>query len=99
MPAHSVFTAVHISTHAHEHCLTAPNWTKIRSVTALETVADVGPVSTALKRQTLYMVCGRHSGTVTGFIDIDIDIFINFNWVVTRWQYKFTHKQYMEQHK
>jgi hypothetical protein len=22
------------------------------------------------------------------------DIFINFNWVVTRWQYTFTHKQY-----
>jgi hypothetical protein len=28
-----------------------------------------------------------------------IDIFINCNWVVTRWQYTFTHKQYTEQHK
>ena len=26
-------------------------------------------------------------------------IFINYNWVVTRWQYTFTHKQYAEQHK
>jgi len=29
----------------------------------------------------------------------DNDIFINCNWVVTRWQYTFTHKQYIEQHK
>jgi len=28
----------------------------------------------------------------------DFDIFINCNWVVTRWQYTFTHKQYIEQH-
>ena len=27
------------------------------------------------------------------------DIFINCNWVVTQWQYTFTHKQYIEQHK
>jgi hypothetical protein len=27
------------------------------------------------------------------------NIFINSNWVVTRWQYTFTHKQYTEQHK
>jgi hypothetical protein len=27
------------------------------------------------------------------------NIFINCNWVVTRWQYTFTHKQYTEQHK
>jgi len=26
-------------------------------------------------------------------------IFINCSWVVTRWQYTFTHKQYTEQHK
>jgi hypothetical protein len=26
-------------------------------------------------------------------------IFINCNWVVTRWQHTFTHKQYTEQHK
>jgi hypothetical protein len=26
-------------------------------------------------------------------------LFINCNWVVTRWQYTFTHKQYIEQHK
>jgi hypothetical protein len=25
--------------------------------------------------------------------------FINCNWVVTRWQYTFTHKHYIEQHK
>jgi hypothetical protein len=31
--------------------------------------------------------------------EIDIDIFINCSWVVTRWQYTFTHKQYIEQHK
>jgi len=23
------------------------------------------------------------------------DIFVNCNWVVTRWQYTFTHKQYI----
>jgi len=27
------------------------------------------------------------------------DIFINCSWVVTGWQYTFTHKQYIEQHK
>jgi hypothetical protein len=27
------------------------------------------------------------------------NMFINCNWVVTRWQYTFTHKQYIEQHK
>jgi len=27
------------------------------------------------------------------------DIFINCNWVVNRWQYTFTHKQHIEQHK
>ena len=26
-------------------------------------------------------------------------VFINSSWVVTRWQYTFTHKQYIEQHK
>jgi hypothetical protein len=29
---------------------------------------------------------------------IDIDIFVNCNWVDTRWQYTFTHKQYIEHH-
>jgi hypothetical protein len=28
-----------------------------------------------------------------------IDIFINCNWVLTRWQYTFTHEHYTEQHK
>jgi hypothetical protein len=28
-----------------------------------------------------------------------IDVFVNCNLVVTRWQYTFTHKQYIEQHK
>jgi hypothetical protein len=32
------------------------------------------------------------------FTDIDIDIFINCNWVDTRWQYTLTHKQYTEHH-
>jgi len=27
------------------------------------------------------------------------DISVNCSWVVTRWQYTFTHKQYIEQHK
>ena len=27
------------------------------------------------------------------------DIFVNCNWVVTRWRYTFTHKQYIEQYK
>jgi hypothetical protein len=30
--------------------------------------------------------------------DTDIDIFVNCNWVETRWQYTFTHKQYIEHH-
>jgi hypothetical protein len=30
---------------------------------------------------------------------LDIDILINCNWFVTRWQYTFTHKHYIEQHK
>jgi hypothetical protein len=29
----------------------------------------------------------------------NIDIFINCSWVVTRWQYTFTHKHYIEQHR
>jgi hypothetical protein len=29
---------------------------------------------------------------------IDIDIFVNCHRVDTRWQYTFTHKQYIEQH-
>jgi hypothetical protein len=31
-------------------------------------------------------------------IDIDTDIFVNCSWVDTRWQYTFTHKQYIEHH-
>jgi len=31
--------------------------------------------------------------------DVDSYIFINCNWVVTWWQYTFTHKQFIEQHK
>jgi hypothetical protein len=27
------------------------------------------------------------------------DIYVNCSWVVSRWQYTFTHKQYIEQHK
>ena len=29
----------------------------------------------------------------------DIYIFVNWNWVVTRWQYTFTNEQYIEQYK
>jgi hypothetical protein len=32
------------------------------------------------------------------FTEFDIDIFVNCSWVDTRWQYTFTHKQYIEQH-
>jgi histone acetyltransferase (RNA polymerase elongator complex component) len=28
--------------------------------------------------------------------EFDIDIFVNCSWVDTRWQYTFTHKQYIE---
>ena len=31
--------------------------------------------------------------------ELRYDIFVNCNWVVTRWQYTFTHKQYIEQYK
>jgi hypothetical protein len=41
----------------------------------------------------------KKSNTVFNvIIDIDIDIFVNCNWVDTRWQYTFTHKQYIEHH-
>jgi hypothetical protein len=36
--------------------------------------------------------------TCFGYILFDIDIFVNCNWVDTRWQYTFTHKQYVEHH-
>ena len=39
-------------------------------------------------------VYGTHESAV--HFDDD-DIFVNCNWVVTRWQYTFTHKQYIEQ--
>jgi hypothetical protein len=39
------------------------------------------------------------SHTVCSSSTKDYDIFINCNWVVTRWQYTFTHEQYIEQHK
>ena len=32
-------------------------------------------------------------------VTVEYDIFVNCNWVVTRWQYTFTHKQYIEQYK
>jgi hypothetical protein len=37
--------------------------------------------------------------TILRYIYIYIYIYINCSWVVTRWQYTFTHKQYTEQHK
>ena len=40
------------------------------------------------------VTCGE-----TGWYMIWYDIFVNCNWVVTRWQYTFTHKQYVEQYK
>jgi len=33
------------------------------------------------------------------FCIVFIDIFVNCNWVVTRWQYTFTQKQYIERYK
>jgi hypothetical protein len=33
------------------------------------------------------------------YLFIYIYLLINCNWVVARWQYTFTHKQYIEQHK
>ena len=35
----------------------------------------------------------------TQYSSFNYDIFVNCNWVVTRWQYTFTHKQYIEQYK
>jgi len=32
-------------------------------------------------------------------LEFSFDIFVSCNWVVTRWQYTFTHKQYIEQYK
>jgi len=40
-----------------------------------------------------------HTHTHTHIFLYIFDIFINGSWVVTRWQYTFTHKQYIEQHK
>jgi len=42
-----------------------------------------------------------HEGTEGGrdIFDIDIDIFVNCNWVNTRWQWYSTHNQYIGQHK
>jgi len=37
--------------------------------------------------------------TLPSYTSISNDMFINCNWVVTRFQYTFTHKQYIEQHK
>jgi hypothetical protein len=40
----------------------------------------------------------RDKVSVTLVFFFDIDIFVNCNWVDTRWQYTFTHKQYIEHH-
>ena len=49
------------------------------------------------RRLTSRKVAGSiHDGVIGIFY---IDIFVNCNWVVSRWQYTFTHKQYVEQHK
>jgi hypothetical protein len=47
------------------------------------------------------MRLGLSETRIVGYIHvyIDIDIFINCSWVVTRWQYTFTHEHYIEQHK
>ena len=42
---------------------------------------------------TAYWLC------VILYISCTFDIFVNCNWVVTRWQYTFTHKQYIQQYK
>ena len=36
---------------------------------------------------------------VSKLLTYDVVYFINCSWVDTRWQYTFTHKQYIEQHK
>jgi len=43
--------------------------------------------------------CTRVHFTFTFTLYMTYDIFINCIWVVTRWQYTFTRKQYIEQHK
>jgi hypothetical protein len=43
--------------------------------------------------------CDRNMQDVYSDYNIRYDIFINCSWVVTRWQYTFTHKQYIEQRK
>jgi hypothetical protein len=50
-----------------------------------------------LPYQKLYLLAAQHKHTFNQN-DIDIDIFVNCNWVDTRWQYTFTHKQYIEHH-
>jgi hypothetical protein len=46
------------------------------------------------------LLIGRRKGrpSLRWTDDVDIDIFVNCNWVDTRWQYTFTHKQYIEHH-
>jgi hypothetical protein len=33
--------------------------------------------------------------STANYIDIGIDIFVNYDWVDTLWQYTFTNKQYI----
>jgi hypothetical protein len=61
---------------------------------------------TAYCIDTLHIVLTHHNCVIINYtvvtdywyIDINIDIFVNCNWVGTRWQYTFTHKQYIEHH-
>ena len=59
------------------------------------TSGDTGQL--LLHPQIFQLWCGV--GSTAEYRYMIYDIFVNCNWVVTRWQYTFTHKQYIEQHK
>ena len=48
---------------------------------------------------SIYIIYILYINTYLSHIYLIFDIFINCNWAVTRWQYTFSYKQYMEQHK
>jgi hypothetical protein len=55
---------------------------------------------TLLTNEQLQKLYRKHINTlVVQNAALFIVIFINCSWVVTRWQYTFTHKQYIEQPK
>jgi len=64
-------------------------------------VCSAVPQPTALPRAPFYLKYMFHWHTDNKLLlyIILLHIFINCHWVVTRWQYTFTHKQYTEQQK